>query len=87
MYELLTTALAVFVVWEALITFLPVSVPAWLQPALVAGCVVGVHHLPQGLVAVLATVGAVALCHAVVHAAHPAPTVVRRRPSGRVPRV
>lgn len=87
MYELLATALAVFVVWEALITLLPVGVPAWLQPALVAGCVVGAQHLPPNLVNVLAVVGGVALCHAVVQAARPAPTVVRRRPSGRVPRV
>ncbi|MFE9834048.1 hypothetical protein ACFYP4_02695 [Streptomyces sp. NPDC005551] len=81
---LLTTALAVFAAWELLITLLPVHIPAWLQPALVAGFAVGATHLPAGVLEVAAVVGIVVVLHSFVAVSATA-TVVRRSRGSRLP--
>jgi hypothetical protein len=85
MIPLIVASLAVFAVWEYLIMVLPVSIPAWLQPALVAGFAVGASAVPPAVLRVLAVTGAVALCHALV--TKPTLHDVRRPLRGRVPRL
>jgi hypothetical protein len=85
MVRLVTTALAVFAVWEYVTLLLPVRIPAWLQPALVAGFAVGAQELPTRVLSVIAITGAVALCHACVAA--PSVTTVDRRQRARVPHI
>ena len=83
MLHLVTTALAVFAVWEYLLGLLPVTIPSWVQPVLVAGFAVGAQKVPDRVLTVIAVTGAVAVCHACIAAPRIATVEGRRR--ARVP--
>jgi hypothetical protein len=83
--RLLTVALAVFWAWEYIRVVLPVPVPAWLQPALVAGLAFEARHVPTAYLTAAAVAGLVAVLHRyVTSSAETAQLVTRRRP-GRIP--
>lgn len=84
--SLIVTALAVWWAWEYLLVLSPVAVPAWMQPALVAGCAAGAVHLPLALLTAAAAAGLVALLHR-ISAAPDTPRLVVRRRTGRLPPV
>lgn len=84
--ELLIRALAVLWVWEYLRLLTPFAIPAWMQPALVAGCAVGVPHVTQRIVTALAVAGAVAVLHRAVAPVEASQVVVRQRVR-RLPRL
>lgn len=81
---LVVTALAVLWAWEYLLILSPVTVPTWMQPALVAGCAIGATHVPLWLLTAAAVGGLVALLHRIVAPAASAQVVRRTR---RLPRV
>lgn len=86
MIQLLTGALAVFFVWEALYTAVPWTIPPWLQPVLVYGAALSLSW-PDWRIA-LAVSGAVGLLHVTTRlggGTSGAPKVMRR--PGRAPRV
>lgn len=84
--NLLITALAILWAWEYLLILTPVRIPAWLQPALVAGCAIEAHRVPGWILTACAVAGAVALLHRVLTPTEVARVIPRRR-SGRVPPV
>lgn len=85
MTHLVVSALAVLWAWEYLLTLSPLVLPAWMQPALVAGCALGVGHVPDRFVTAAACAGLVALLHRFVAPATARHTVVRRRSGGLPP--
>lgn len=64
--RLLLLALATFTVWEWLAVILPTTLPAWLQPLVVAGMAYGAQWLPERWLFALAVAGLVAVLHVVV---------------------
>lgn len=84
MTQLVLTSLGVFWAWEYLLTLSPVTIPAWLQPLLVAAAAAGAWYLPERVLLVAAVAGAVALLHQLLTATHAAQAVRQVR---RVPRI
>lgn len=75
-------AFATFAAWEYLLVLCPISLPALLQPLLVAGVAYGVSCIPDDrILVVLAAAGAVGVLHSVVRHLHEpsGPPMVLRR--------
>lgn len=93
MLELLVAGLAVFFVWEFVVTLLPASLPPVVHPVLVAAVAYGVVRLPDDLTLVGALAGLVGLLHAVVRrlGAEPEPFQLRlprsRTAHRRIPQI
>lgn len=78
--HLATAILAVLWAWEYLLVLSPVSIPTWMQPALVAGCAIGSTHVSAWCLTAAAISGGVAVLHRVLAPSTvPAGVVVRRR--------
>jgi hypothetical protein len=84
---LLLSTLAIFFVWETVLSVVPWTIPAWLQPVLVYGATLA-YVWPDWRLA-LAVAGAVALLHILTvsrGAASGTPQVLRRpRGTSRLP--
>lgn len=80
--HLLITALAVLWAWEYLLILCPVRIPAWLQPALVAGCAIGATHVPGWVINAAAVAALVALGHKLLSSTS---DVVVHRTGRRIP--
>lgn len=66
MLEILVLSLAVLWAWEFVLILSPVSIPAILQPPMVAGIAYGALSIPDEILLAGAVAGAVALLHLVV---------------------
>ena len=87
MLELLILTLAVFGVWEAILSIVPWTIPPWLQPFIVTGIALGSTWPDLDPRLALAVMGAVGLLHVAVRAQSGAaePQVVRTRREARIP--
>lgn len=83
--HLLVLALAVLWVWEYLLILLPIAIPAWLRPVLVAGCAVAAPHVAVWVLQAAAVAGAVALLHRYLTPPQSPQIVTRRRTRGLPP--
>lgn len=90
MLRLLVLSLAVLWAWEFVLILTPVSIPAILQPLLVAGIAYGACYIPEQILLAGAVAGAVALLHLLVRQWSESGPVLsqmigRRRPTSRIP--
>jgi capsular polysaccharide biosynthesis protein len=85
---LLLAGLGAWVVWEWIISILPLRVPPSMQPICVSGLTyIDVVVLPPAVRVALAATGVVALLHAFARSEEPDRTVIRRRPQAPSARV